>query len=192
MKTFTSMRVLIVDDSEDMCMSTKRLLEGAGYSDVRIALSVRQAFSILGVGNRAAAAPTVDGILMDVTMPGVSGLEACRQIKADARLRDIPIIVVTGRAEEEVLEEAFAAGRAVGYAEGVRDLRHAQLAAAPPQEPIVFSTEIVINRTLVAALEYFRDTVLAANPEEVTTGEWLSAVQVTALIRQIQGGVTRG
>jgi hypothetical protein len=89
---------------------------------------------------------------------------------------------------EATLEEAFTAG----YIEGVRDARRAQLAAAPPQQPIVFSPELVINRTLVAALTFFRDQVLAGNPDEVTDGEWLSAQQVTALIRQIEGEVVHG
>ncbi len=104
------MSVLIVDDSQDMCVSTQILLKATGYTDVQTALSARQAFSILGLGSPAASATTVDGILMDVSMPDINGIEACRQIKADVHLRDIPIIMVTGRNEEELLEEAFAAG----------------------------------------------------------------------------------
>ena len=114
MNTPSSMRLLIVDDSEDMCLTTKNILEASGYSDVRIALSVQQAFSILGLGGSVATSSNVDGILMDISMPGIGGLEACRRIKAEDHLRDIPIIMVTGHSDETVLEEAFASG-AVDY-----------------------------------------------------------------------------
>jgi len=104
------MSILVVDDSGDMCLSTKYLLEAEGYSDVRTALSVREAFSILDPGSTVTAIRKVDAILMDVSMPEVGGIEACRRIKASDSLRDIPIIMVTGRTEEEVLKEAFSAG----------------------------------------------------------------------------------
>ena len=49
-------------------------------------------------------------ILMDLTMPEMDGIDACRRIKASPRLHDIPIIVVTAREELNFLEDAFAAG----------------------------------------------------------------------------------
>lgn len=85
---------------------------------------------------------------------------------------------------EASLEEAFTAG----FVEGVRQARQAERPAAPPE----LDPAYVVNRTLVAALALFRDQVLLANPEEVTTGEWLSAQQVTALMRQISGEVVHG
>jgi diguanylate cyclase (GGDEF)-like protein len=51
---------------------------------------------------------------MDIVMPDDSGIEACRTIKADPRLRDIPIIMVTAMCEDHDLDEAFAAG-AIDY-----------------------------------------------------------------------------
>jgi diguanylate cyclase (GGDEF)-like protein len=47
---------------------------------------------------------------MDIVMPQMSGIDACRAIKANERLRDIPIIMVTGMSADDDLAEAFAAG----------------------------------------------------------------------------------
>jgi diguanylate cyclase (GGDEF)-like protein len=52
----------------------------------------------------------VDLVITDVCMPGLSGIEVCQQIKASARLHDVPVLVITGRADDAVLERAFAAG----------------------------------------------------------------------------------
>ena len=52
----------------------------------------------------------VDLILMDLTMPEMDGIDACRRIKSDPRFQDIPIIVVTAQDELNHLEDAFAAG----------------------------------------------------------------------------------
>lgn len=93
------------------------------------------------------------------------------------------------RHPKATLEDAFTAG----YAEGVRAARHAQLAAQPATTAAVaLSPHEIVNRTLVAALELFRDQVLQGEPEEVATGEWLSAYQVNGLIREIRGEVVRG
>lgn len=107
------MSILIVDDSEDMRNSTRTLLELAGHTDVVTAASAQAAFDLLGIDS-AAAPPAIDVILMDVVMPKVDGIEACRRIKAQRQLRDIPIIMLTGRAEENDLAAAFAAG-AIDY-----------------------------------------------------------------------------
>ena len=76
------------------------------------------------------------------------------------------------------LEEAFDAG----YREGL----HAAAARASQPRPESFAPEGAVARTIVAALAFFRDQVLAQTPYEVTTGEWLSAAQVTELIARLQ------
>jgi diguanylate cyclase (GGDEF)-like protein len=101
--------VLIVDDQKDTRESLKFLLEAQGYSDVRLAASGREALDFLSPGGPVAAIP-VDVVLTDVIMPGLSGIEVCRQIKASPRLHDIPVLVMTGRTDEALLAQAFAAG----------------------------------------------------------------------------------
>jgi CheY-like chemotaxis protein len=47
---------------------------------------------------------------MDVMMPEMGGLEACRSIRANDQLRDTPVILVTTRGEPEHVEAGFASG----------------------------------------------------------------------------------
>src|SRR4029079_19395640 len=43
-------------------------------------------------------------------MPGLSGIDVCRELKTDPAFRDIPVLMVTGIANEGLIERAFAAG----------------------------------------------------------------------------------
>lgn len=51
-----------------------------------------------------------DAVVLDVMMPGLDGIEACRQIKANPNWRHIPVIMVTGLNTKEDLAECLAAG----------------------------------------------------------------------------------
>ena len=59
---------------------------------------------------------------------------------------------------------------------------------APPvtADLAALAPEGKVRRTLIAALELFRDQVLAGEPEEVETGEWCSAAEVVALVAQMK------
>jgi CheY-like chemotaxis protein len=51
-----------------------------------------------------------DVILMDLSLPGVDGWQATRELKSDRRTQDIPVVVVTGHALQGVADSARAAG----------------------------------------------------------------------------------
>ncbi|MFC4768044.1 PP2C family protein-serine/threonine phosphatase [Effusibacillus consociatus] len=104
------MRILIVDDSEVNQLVLQAILEKAGYTELIAVDSANEAFNQLGMDNPSNVSPEIDLILMDIMMPEIDGIEACRQIKANQRLRDIPIIMVTALTETTDLEAAFAAG----------------------------------------------------------------------------------
>jgi diguanylate cyclase (GGDEF)-like protein len=98
--------ILIVDDHRDTCETLAQLLEAGGYSNVRTALSGWDALFTL----RDPKAPAINLIITDLAMPGLSGIDVCRELKADPALRDIPVLMVTGIADEGLIERAFSAG----------------------------------------------------------------------------------
>lgn len=103
-------RILIVDDSPKARLLVESILRGEGYSHLTSAESAGQAFALLGLTTGVAGAAEFDLILMDLLMPGVDGLEACRRIKSSVRFADIPLIMVTAEDSAESLKEAFDVG----------------------------------------------------------------------------------
>ncbi len=104
------MAILIVDDSKDSRELLKTHLKGAGYKDITAVSSAQEAFDALGMDGEHRHNIPFKAILMDVMMPEMNGIEACRAIREDAHLADIPIIMVTAVGEQESLNEAFEAG----------------------------------------------------------------------------------
>ena len=80
-------RVLIVDDLAENRELLQRRLQLMGH-ETRVAASGPAAFELLDEEG-------VDLILLDVLMPGMDGLEVLRRIRADARLRHIPVIMLS-------------------------------------------------------------------------------------------------
>ena len=94
--------VLVVDDDPDSVALLCRMLEPAGYT-VLVAGDAEAALQGLEL-----AVP--DAILLDAVMPGMSGFELCRRIKARAELAHVPVVFMTGLADTDSLVEGFAAG----------------------------------------------------------------------------------
>jgi len=104
------MSILIVDDLPSNRLLLTTILEDAGYTDLLTAESASEAFKYLGIDDPTDIVKRIDLILMDIGMPGIDGIEACRQIKSTKHLRDIPIIMITAKTETRDLEAAFTAG----------------------------------------------------------------------------------
>lgn len=98
----SSAKILIADDEPVNRSLIQRRLEHAGYS-VATAQNGREAVE-------KAHEMLPDIILLDVMMPVMDGLEACRLIKEDETTRDIPIIFVSARDETDVKVSALALG----------------------------------------------------------------------------------
>jgi putative two-component system response regulator len=95
-------RILIVDDMPENLDILGGLLEPEGYS-IDTARDGQEAVE------KALADPP-DLILMDVSMPRLTGLEACRQLKADKRTQLVPILLITGLGAREDRIDGIAAG----------------------------------------------------------------------------------
>ena len=94
-------RVLLADDNADMREYVRRLL--GGICEVR---TVADGLAAL----KAIREHRPDLVLSDVMMPGLDGFELLRQIRADASIHDIPVILVSARAGEENRIEGLEAG----------------------------------------------------------------------------------
>lgn len=82
-------RVLIVDDDTNLSRLAGMILEGAGTYEVMIVNESTRAL-------KAALRFKPHMMLLDVDMPEKSGGDIAREAAADARLRDIPILFLTG------------------------------------------------------------------------------------------------
>jgi diguanylate cyclase (GGDEF)-like protein len=105
------MRILIVDDDSGIRKVLKLRLSSEGF-DVISASSAHEAFNLLGMDNDIEADTNIDLILMDILMPELDGIDACRKMKSKAPIKDIPIILMTASSDYQHLEEAFNAGAA--------------------------------------------------------------------------------
>ncbi len=85
--------LLVVDDTPDNLSLMNSLLKGE-YS-VKVASSGEKALKI------ANGETPPDLILLDIVMPGMDGYEVCRILKSEPRTRDIPVIFLTARAQEQ-------------------------------------------------------------------------------------------
>jgi two-component system, NtrC family, sensor kinase len=95
-------RILAVDDSATYLAGLAAVLRDEGY-DVVSARSGNEALELL-------AAQSMDCILLDLLMPGLSGRETCRRIKAVPIVRNIPLIIVTAVEDRTALFDALEAG----------------------------------------------------------------------------------
>ncbi len=86
-------RILVVDDNQENASLMSQLLQSRGYQ-VRV---MHNAFD----AEREIQSHPPDLILLDVIMPGKSGYDLCRELKANATTRLIPLVMITGLTDRE-------------------------------------------------------------------------------------------
>jgi len=96
-----SHRILVVDDSDDTCEVMRLYLTSEGFT-VIVARDGNE-------GREAAVRESPDLIITDARMPNLDGIEMTRQLRAQSRFKQLPIIIVTGYSQERELE-AWQAG----------------------------------------------------------------------------------
>nr|WP_225444348.1 chemotaxis response regulator CheY [Pseudomarimonas arenosa] len=97
------MRILIVDDFSTMRRIVKNLLNDLGFSNTAEAEDGNAALAAL-------RASKFDFVVTDWNMPGMTGIELLKHIRADAALAKLPVLMVTAEAKREQIIEAAQAG----------------------------------------------------------------------------------
>jgi len=101
------MKFLIVDDFSTMRRIVRNLLKEMGYSNADEAEDGAAALAKLKAG-------VFDFVVSDINMPNMNGFELLSQIKADASIKHLPVLMVTAEAKKEDIVTAAQAG-AAGY-----------------------------------------------------------------------------
>jgi two-component system chemotaxis response regulator CheY len=98
-------KVLIIDDSNTMRKIVQRSLRQAGFEFEKI-LEAGDGQEALGLLENE----EVDFILSDINMPNMDGIEFLRQKKDNAAIKDIPVVMITTEAGNDILGEAKSLG----------------------------------------------------------------------------------
>jgi two-component system, OmpR family, response regulator MprA len=164
--------IVIADDEDAVCDSLSRTLRFEGYA-VKIAKDGKQALEVIQESRP-------DGVILDVTMPVLDGLEACRRLRAEGNL--VPVLMLTARGDVNArvagldagaddylakpfsLQELLARVRAMlrraryegGTSEPAADLRFDDLTLNPATREVVRAgRQLRLTRTEFAILELF-------------------------------------
>jgi two-component system chemotaxis response regulator CheY len=97
------MKFLVVDDFSTMRRIIKNLLHDLGYSNVTEADDGNTALPMLQQGS-------FDFLITDWNMPGMPGLELLKAVRADAKLKQMPVLMLTAESKREQIVEAAQAG----------------------------------------------------------------------------------
>jgi len=94
-------KILIVDDESINILILNELLS----KDYIVISSINSNLVIDMVNQK-----NPDLILLDIKMPGISGLDLCKELKENENTKDIPILFITSVDDENIIEEAFNSG----------------------------------------------------------------------------------
>ncbi len=97
------MKILVVDDFSTMRRIIKNLLKDLGFTNIQEADDGSTALPML---QQAA----FDFVVTDWNMPGMQGIDLLRAIRADDKLKHIPVLMVTAEAKKEQIVAAAQAG----------------------------------------------------------------------------------
>ena len=95
-------RILVADDDVALVRILEAVLRGDGY-DVDVAFDGEEMLS-------KAAASAYDLVLVDIVMPNLDGLAACKRLRSLEGYRDTPFVVLTARTRQDDMAAAFDAG----------------------------------------------------------------------------------
>ncbi|MDQ2068456.1 chemotaxis response regulator CheY [Natronospira bacteriovora] len=98
-----NMKILVVDDFSTMRRIIKNLLRDLGFNNTQEADDGKTALPLLKNGD-------FDFVVTDWNMPGMTGLDLLKEIRADEKLSSMPVLMVTAEAKRDQIVEAAQAG----------------------------------------------------------------------------------
>lgn len=127
------MRIVYVEDNPANFVLVRKILEVHGDHVVEQAASAEEGLVCIETDPPAL-------VLLDLDLPGMSGLDLARRLKADARLRGIPIVAISASVMKDERNQARQAG-CVGFLEKPFDIQELRrmvaeaVAGRPPTRP---------------------------------------------------------
>ncbi|MDB4955985.1 MAG: Acetolactate synthase large subunit protein [Myxococcales bacterium] len=189
-------RVLIVDDDELQLRAIQRLLRSHKQLEVTVANNAIDA--LLQVG-----AVKPDLVVMDVYMPGLDGLEACRRIKANPETRDINVILASATMTPDLENIAREAGalRAIAKPLTLEALLEPVIAPEPEEpaaNPTIRCADLLVSMLAEAGVEVvfglpggpisaIHDALIDSNIRVITTRHESGAMFAAAGYAQTTG-----
>jgi two-component system KDP operon response regulator KdpE len=160
-------RVLVVDDEPQILRALRTTLRAAGF-EVETAETGEDALA------QAAMRPP-DAVILDLVLPGASGLDVCRELR---RWSEVPVVVLSAVGDERQKVAALDAGaddyvtKPFGIDELLARLRAALRRAVPPTEPVIRIGELELDLEKRALLRGGRQVALT--PHEFAMLELLA------------------
>lgn len=98
-----NMKILVVDDFSTMRRIVKNLLRDLGFNNTHEADDGLTALPMLKTGN-------FDFLVTDWNMPGMQGIDLLKAVRADEKIKTLPVLMVTAESKREQIIEAAQAG----------------------------------------------------------------------------------
>lgn len=95
-------RIMVVDDEVGALTLIGIMLERGGFE----VLKAGDAYAALDL----LSTETPDMIILDVMMPGMDGIELCRQIRSASQTQNTPVLILSARGDAEAVQQGMAAG----------------------------------------------------------------------------------
>ncbi len=134
------MKILAVDDDDIALSLLAETLGYFGYDRLTLCKSAAEALEIVAQDKKA-----FDCFLLDIQMPGMNGIELCRELRTQECYARTPIIMVTARSEKPYIDHAFAAG-ATDY-------------ITKPFDPLEVSVRLKLAGELGSERRYYSESV---------------------------------
>ena len=152
--------ILIVDDTPENLKLLNNLLKD--HYQVRAANTGERALAII----KSSEPPEL--ILLDIMMPGMDGFAVCREIKAMAHTRDIPVIFISALNDMDNIVKSFAVGGVDYITKPFHvDEVHARVKTHLELRRAKAEVQLLLSKTLVGSVKFMMDLLELAQPSLV-------------------------